>query len=466
MPIRRSMASVSISSSTDRLSLSRTLTALSYALDLTEGHPRGHTARSCLIGMRLAEVIGMPTPQRSDLFYALLLKDAGCSSNAPRVHQLFGGTDHLAKRAVWLRDWRKCAEQLSYALEVVEPDGTLVQRFRKFANLALLGPRGGKELFQIRCDRGAEIAQSIGFGPGVVEAVRTMDEHWDGWGYPAGLKGQAIPLVARIIGLAQVLEIFAEQRGPAAAVAVAAERSGRWFDPDLVRAARALEDDADFWASVYLTGDLPTGVAAVEPVEHVVTADAEGLDRISRAFAWVIDAKSAFTFSHSERMADMTWRIARQLGLPVDRADTMRRAALLHDIGKLAVPNRILDKPGKLTADEWDLVRAHPRFTFEILDRVPGLRDMAFEASLHHERLDGKGYYRGVPGDQLPLGARIMAVADVYDALLADRPYRPGMPIETVMSMLRQDAGTAFCAECVCAAEQVVASGTSSQDAA
>ena len=190
----------------EEIALSRVLTALSYALDLTEGHPRGHTARSCLIGMWIARAVGMAPHEQSDLFYALLLKDAGCSSNATRVHQLFGGTDHVVKRGVWLRDWRRLREQIAYALEHVEPDGSLVQRLRKFAGLAAIGPRGAKELFQIRCDRGAEIAMAIGFPADVASAIRAMDEHWDGWGYAKGLRRDEIPLAARIINLAQVIE--------------------------------------------------------------------------------------------------------------------------------------------------------------------------------------------------------------------------------------------------------------------
>jgi putative nucleotidyltransferase with HDIG domain len=438
------------------LSLSRVLAALSYALDLTEGHPRGHTARSCLIGMRLAQVLDLPVATKSDLFYALLLKDAGCSSNATRVHQLFGGSDHQAKRAVWLRDWRRLREQIGYALEAVEPDGTVVQRFRKFARLAMLGPRGGKELFQIRCDRGAEIARVVGFSSGVAEAIRSMDEHWDGGGYPGGLAGIEIPIEARIIGLAQVVEIFAGEFGPARALGVARERRGRWFDPELVDACASIEHDERFWRDLF-TGDLEEAVAGAEPVERVVGADDAQLDRIARAFAWVIDAKSAFTYEHSERMADVAWAIGRQLGMTGAEATVLRRAALLHDIGKLAVPNRILDKPGRLDADEWAIVKAHPRQTFEILARVPGFDTVALEASLHHERLDGGGYYRGVGAEQLGRGARIMAVADVYDALLADRPYRAGLPLEEVLAVLRKDAGTALCSDCVCAVEQVVA---------
>ena len=432
----------------EEIALSRVLTALSYALDLTEGHPRGHTARSCLIGMWIARAVGMAPHEQSDLFYALLLKDAGCSSNATRVHQLFGGTDHVVKRGVWLRDWRRLREQIAYALEHVEPDGSLVQRLRKFAGLAAIGPRGAKELFQIRCDRGAEIAMAIGFPADVASAIRAMDEHWDGWGYAKGLRRDEIPLAARIINLAQVIEIFAAERSPAAAVAVARDRGGRWFDPALVRACRPLERDTEFWRT--LSGpDLEGTVAAAEPVATTVPADGDRVDRIARAFAWVIDAKSAFTYAHSERVADVTATLAVRLGVPASTRNDLWRAALLHDIGKLGVPNRILDKPGRLTADEWTVVKSHPRYTFEILSRAPGFGGIALDASLHHERLDGRGYYRGVTGEALSLGARIMAVADVYDALLADRPYRPGLPLERVLTMLKEDAGTGLCRDCV-----------------
>ena len=111
-----------------------------------------------------------------------------------------------------------------------------------------------------------------------------MDEHWDGWGYPAGLRGNEIPLIARIIGLAQVVEIFAEQQGPQAAMAVARERTGRWFEPALVQALTSLVDDAEFWAGMFLTGDLEGAVVAAEPVEHAIQYDADGLDRIGARF--------------------------------------------------------------------------------------------------------------------------------------------------------------------------------------
>jgi len=171
-----------------RIPLISVISGLSHALDLTEGHPLGHANRSCIIGMRIAQALGLPAEQQTNLHHALLLKDAGCSSNAQRVHELFGGDDHEVKRAVWLRDWRRLAEQVSYALQYTERHGSLLARMRKLMVLAAKGPRGGGELFRIRCDRGAQIALAMGFPRQTAEAIRSMDEHWDGWGYPDGLR--------------------------------------------------------------------------------------------------------------------------------------------------------------------------------------------------------------------------------------------------------------------------------------
>jgi HD-GYP domain-containing protein (c-di-GMP phosphodiesterase class II) len=128
---------------------------------------------------------------------------------------------------------------------------------------------------------------------------------------------------------------------------------------------------------------------------------------------------------------------------------------LLHDIGKLGVPNRILDKPGKLTDQEWDVVRLHPYYSYQILERVPVFGEFAYDASAHHERLDGRGYYRNLRGDQLSVCARILATADKFDALSADRPYRPGMPLERVMSILNEESGRDLCPSCLVAARDV-----------
>jgi HD-GYP domain-containing protein (c-di-GMP phosphodiesterase class II) len=436
------------------LSVSSILSALSYALDLTEGHPRGHSARTCLIGMEIARVIGLPESQQQDLFYALLLKDAGCSANAERMFQVFGGDDQAAKRGAWERDWRTLSGKASYALKFAEPGGSLIARIKRFVSLATSGRAVGRSIYKIRCDRGAEIAQGLGFSATTAEAIRSMDEHWDGGGYPEGLSGRNIPLLARIVGLAQVAEIFADQRGPQAALAVVRARRGRWFDPGLVTAFACVAADDSVWRRV-TSRELDREVSDVEPQVLHFAVDEQRLDQIAAAFAGVVDAKSPFTFQHSERVAAFATSMGEILGLSRAERVRLKRAALLHDIGKLAVPNRILDKPGQLTEDEWGVVRLHPYYTYQILERVPVFGEFAFDASAHHERMDGRGYYRNLRGDQLSLPARILAAADKFDALSADRPYRQGMPPGRVCDVLSADAGFDLCPDCVTAVKHV-----------
>ena len=437
------------------LKLSSILSGLSYALDLTEGHPRGHASRSCLIGMRIGREVGLTPEDQSNLFYALLLKDAGCSSNSARVFQLFGGDDQSAKRGVWLRDWRKLREQIAYLLDYVEPEGRLFERARRLAVLAAKGPASRRMLFEVRCDRGAEIARTLGFSPATAQAVRCMDEHWDGGGYPDGLKKQDIPILGRIVGLAQVVEIFASDKGPAQAVTVAKQRRGSWFDPQLVDAFLGIAKEESLW-SACASANLDDTVAKSEPEGREITADDKRLNDIAEAFSWVIDAKSPYTYHHSQRVADFAVGIGERLGLDAAALVRLRRAALLHDIGKLSVPNRILDKPAKLTPREWEVVKLHPYYTYQILERVPVFGELAFDASAHHERMDGRGYFRNLPGTQLSPAARILATADQLDALSAERPYRGKLPRETVVEIMRGERGTGLWPDAVDAAENVL----------
>jgi len=430
------------------LPLSAVLAGLSAALDITEGHPRGHAARTCLISMRLADALRLSPDESSDLFYAALLKDAGCSANAARVFQMFGGPDeHATKRAVWLRDWRKLDQKVRYALEWVEPEGDFLARMQQFIKLAANGPGAERELFEIRCARSAAIARALGMSEATAQAVQAMDEHWDGGGHPGGLRGERIPIAARIIGLAQVVEIFWGIAGPDRALEMAAERRGRWFDPELVDCLQSMSANT-LWASLE-SPDLNGTVAAAEPEERAIEATSERLDQIATAFAWVIDAKSSFTFEHSDRVSALALAAAVRLGFSEAELIRLRRAALLHDIGKLAVPNAILDKPGKLTDAEWAVVKEHPAHTLHVLQQVPVFRELADDAANHHERVDGRGYFRGLTGDQLTDAAKLLAVADVADALMSARPYRPALAIEEVTALLIKGRGTQFWPEAV-----------------
>jgi HD-GYP domain-containing protein (c-di-GMP phosphodiesterase class II) len=436
--------------------LSEILSALSYALDITEGQPEGHAVRTCLIGMRLADAVGLPAADRGALFYALLLKDLGCSSNAARLCTIFGADDRALKREHRVTDWSATLPSLAYAVRHAVPAAALWVRAARVAALVVRERGSGRALVQTRCDRGAAIAEMLGFSEVTRDAIRTLDEHWDGRGLPLGLAGEAIPLGGRIVCLAQLVEVFAARYGVEAAIAVARERRGTWFDPALVDALRQLGRDATLWQQVL--GPSPRGhLAALEPEDEVRMVDEAALDLIAEAFARVIDAKSPYTFRHSEGVASVAVEIGRAMDLEPEELRDLRRAGLLHDIGKLGVSNLILDKPGKLTDQEIAQVRLHPAYTQQILGRVAAFAGIVEAASAHHERLDGRGYHLGLPGERLSAMARALAVADVYEALTADRPYRAGLPRDEVVAMLRRQSGTALCPECVEAVASEVA---------
>jgi putative nucleotidyltransferase with HDIG domain len=416
-----------------RIPLSGVIGALSYALDIAEGQPPGHAVRSCLIGMRLAAEIDLSAAQRSDLFYALLLKDAGCSANANRMSVLFAADDRVAKATSKLVDWTNPRAALVWSLRTVAPGTGLRRRLEVLKGIRDEG-EVTRKFMEARCDRGAEIARMLFLSEETALAIKSLDEHWDGRGMPDGLGGEEIPLAARILCLAQTVEVFHAARGLKAARAMAKERRGRWFDPALVDAFLGFCGDRDFWDAL----ESPN-VSEWEPPDFALAGDDARLDRIAEAFARVIDAKSPFTARHSERVAEIADGIASVLYFGPDDRRIMRRAGLLHDIGKLAISNRILDKPGKLTDEEFTAIRTHPVHTLRILERAPCFTDLAELAANHHEKLDGSGYPRGLAAGDLDLAMRVLAVADVYEALTADRPYRAPLPVEEALAIIDRD---------------------------
>jgi putative nucleotidyltransferase with HDIG domain len=436
------------------------VSALSYALDLVEGQPAGHAVRTCLIGLRIAEHIHMQERDRRNLYFALLLKDAGCSSNATRMCQIVGGDEISAKAAVKLTDWTRAGmEGLIYAWRYIAPGAPLIAKIRRIGTMAINKKPQAKELVQIRCDRGAAIAREMGFSEATAEAVRCLDEHWCGQGYPDGLKGEEIPILARILNLSQTLEVYWRERGADAAIVVALERAKRWFDPRLSKAAKSLHAQGELFKDLDRPDMLQAMLLDLQPAQDSLPVTGERIDEICSAFATVVDAKSPFTFRHSLGVTSAALSMSQRLGFGIEAQTAIRRAALLHDAGKLNVPNSILEKPGKLDADEWTIIRNHPHHTFQILRRIPGFGELAEIAASHHEKLDGTGYWRGLTAQQMPLPARLLAVADIYDALAAERPYRSALPREKVFSIIDEHVPHALDADCVQALKDGVSSG-------
>jgi HD-GYP domain-containing protein (c-di-GMP phosphodiesterase class II) len=423
------------------------LGALSHALDLTEGQPKGHCVRACWIGTHMGKAINLSDGELSDLYYTLLLKDLGCSSNAARICQLYLADDQQFKADFKLIDG-SLSQALRFVLSHTGLQSGMAERFRAVINIMRNGGEISRELIEARCQRGADIARLMGFSESVATAIQHLDEHWDGRGKPAGVLARAIPTSAQIALMAQVADVFHMSSGPAAAIREIENRSGSWFAPDLVEVFTALAEWEGLWEPLH-SPQLPSHVLGLEPGGLVRNANEADLDQIAKGFALVIDSKSPFTRGHSERVALFTDLIAEEMHCTQEHRRFLRRAALLHDIGKLAISNTILDKPDKLTEEEFASIKTHPVHSTAILRGVSAFAAMADVAGHHHERLDGKGYPHGLRGEQIGIDTRIVTVADVFDALTADRPYRKAMTPANAFTIMDKEVGTAFDPVCL-----------------
>jgi putative nucleotidyltransferase with HDIG domain len=437
----------------DTLALSELLGALSCALDMTEGQPAGHSMRCCWIGMAVGREIGLPEPALYELYYALLLKDLGCSSNAAKVADFYR-TDDRAFKQRFKTIGPKLTDAVGFLMGNAAADLDPIRRAQALAHVFRHAGPTSRELIATRCHRGAEIALKLGFSEGVAAGVRDLDEHWDGGGAPEGRSGEAISLYARIALLAQAVDVFHAEAGPDAALAEARRRRGSWFDPALVDALLRAAKRPEFWAGL-LAPDLADRLLALEPATETVPLDDARLDAIAEGFGLVVDAKSPFTAGHSGRVADFAARLGDALGVSEDRRPWLRRAALLHDIGKLGVSNRLLDKPGRLSDDEWVAMRAHADRTREILGRIAAFDEWAAIAAAHHEKLDGTGYPLRLVGSEIGVETRIITACDVFDALTADRPYRGAMPLDRAFEIMREEVGRGIDPEVLAALERL-----------
>ena len=436
------------------LKLAELISALSHALDVTEGQPVGHCVRCCWIGMHLGREIGLPANELWELYYTLLLKDLGCSSNAARICELYMTDDLHFKH-----DFKQVGDNLSQVVRfVLQHTGLkagLAERFKGVLNILKNGTEISRQLIQTRCQRGAEIARLLRFSEGIAQGIYNLDEHWNGQGKPSGVAGPEIPVYARIALLSQVVDVFHTAGSKEAALAEAANRSGQWFDPDLVAALQRLGTQDAFWATLR-SDAIDQAVTALEPSEYEVALDDDYLDDIATAFGQVVDSKSPYTSGHSTRVALYTDLIAESMGVDAERRRWLKRGALLHDVGKLGVSNSVLDKAGKLDEAEWAEVRGHAALTESILSRISAFSELARIAGAHHERLDGGGYPRGLMAADIAMETRIITTANIFDAITAERPYRGAVPVDQTLVMMEKTVGTALDPRCFEALKQAM----------
>ena len=454
-----------ISYSDGAVSLSEVISALTFALDLTDGAVPGHSLRTCLLGMRLAQAIGVPSTELTSLYYALLLKDIGCADNVTRFSQIMSADDRGPwSLSAWDGDLGADPLLLERIWKEVLPEVPLPGRIGRLLGGSAGEPEDPRRLWEIQSSRVTKTMQHLGMTDLTIEAVRRIDERWDGSGMPSGLRGEAIPLLGRICAVAQTLDAFATEHGAEAALKMVRSRRGTWFDPAIVRAAQQLHTSGKLWKQCRASHveETRAEVMRQDPGPSSSALTPERVDRICEAFGSAVDAKSPFTYHHSLGVTEVAVHLSMELGLAADRISLVRRAAFLHDIGKLAVPNRILDKRGRLTGQEWSIVMRHPALSGSILCRVSAFRELAVLAAEHHERLDGSGYPFRLKADQISLESRIIAISDCYAAMAEDRPYRPGLEADHILAIIAEDVPHKLDATCFAALSSAVSRWDSS----
>jgi putative nucleotidyltransferase with HDIG domain len=419
----------------DDLRLADLLAALSVATDLGMGNEPEKAIRSCLLATELARATGLTEAQCRDVYYTSMVLHLGCTAPSHELGHLFGDDVGVMSRGEHTDD---STLRGSLAVLGLAGRGTGVRRAGHLARVLTAGQEGSAAILRSVCDVGTRLADRLHLGAGVVAALRDGTEVWDGSSGAFGHAGDDIALPARFALVATQAVIFDRLGGPDAAVRVVRDRAGHWFDPAV--AATFLRDgpdllrrlgEADVWAEVL--------AAEPGPVRRVPVT---GLDEVAGVFADMVDLKSRFTLGHSPSVAELAVAAADRLGLPSARVGVLRRAGLLHDIGRVAVSVGVWERPRGLTSTQWEQVRLHPYHSERILDRSPVLAELAPVAGMHHERSDGSGYHHAVAGAAIPIEARLLAAADVFQAMTQDRPHRRAVSGEQAAAQLEAEASS------------------------
>jgi HD-GYP domain-containing protein (c-di-GMP phosphodiesterase class II) len=410
--------------------LAELVATLSLGTDLGLGQPMEHVIRQSLLAMRMGEHLGLDAAERRVIYYSGLLAWVGCFTDAYEQARWFG--DDIAFKA---DGFVQEGGQISFLLGHIGMGQPLPERIR--LGVAFLGD--GRHMLVDMLENhylaADALAARLELGDDVRESLKQTFERWDGKYAPLGLKGEQILLTSRLIHLANVVEFFQRRAGVPAAVAAARERSGGEFDPALVELF--CEQAATICAGLDAATHWETVIAA-EPSLATFLSPRQ-FDDALEACADFIDLKSPYTIGHSRGVAELTAAAARGCGLPADEVTILRRAALVHDFGRLGVSNGIWDKRGVLTQAEFERVRLHPYLSERMLSFSPALAPLATIAVQHHERLDGSGYPRGLAGDAISFGGRLLGAADMYHAKTELRPHRPALSPEDAAAALRAE---------------------------
>jgi HD-GYP domain-containing protein (c-di-GMP phosphodiesterase class II) len=414
--------------------LAELLAALSLGIDLGFSQPMEHVLRQCRIALRLSELVGLEEAVREAVYYAALLVNVGCHTDAYEQAHWFG--DDIAMKATKYEFEPFSARDMVAMLRMLGSGGTPLHRMRVAFDFAVSGRKELDGMIEGHARLARRLGEELRLSEATLDGLSSSYEMWNGKGFPGELSGTDIPIASRIAHLSEFMEVSHRTGGIEGALEIARRRSGKQFDPNLVEVLQAdVEkvfhqlDDTESWDAVI----------DAEPALSRVLSPSECDDALT-AISRFVDLKSPYTLGHSAAVSDLAGRAAEAIGAGRPEATLVRRAALVMRFGCLGVSNAIWDKPGSLSASEWERVRLHPYLTERMLQHSPALAPLGQVAVQVRERLDGSGYPRALSGSSITRPARVLAAADAYQAMLEPRPHRPARSPDEAANELRDDA--------------------------
>jgi HD-GYP domain-containing protein (c-di-GMP phosphodiesterase class II) len=417
------------------LRLADLLAGLSLITDYELGVQPDDAVRSCLVATALARKLNLHEGEVAEVFYDSLIEHVGCLGYAHETYRVWGD-DVAANRAAQLTNFADPKELLTRYLPTLLRDVDGRDRPRVVARFVTKGPGFLKRFATASCEVAAQTARRLGLPQEVQLGLRQYAEWWNGKGAPAGVKGEDISLTARVVHVASVAAKFDSLGGPGLAVEAVRQRAGSIFDPAI---AATFVAHAHELLDIAGAGDPRRRVLDVEP-EPLRFVPVAQLPGVATAIGDLVDLKTPFTHGHSAGVARLARAASERLGLDDETVARLEVAALLHDLGRVAISNAVWEKPGPLTSGEWEQVRLHPYHSERILSCTTVLEPMAALAGMHHERMDGSGYHRGCNAAQIPLPARVLAAADAMQAMTQARPHRDALTVEQAAQQLQRDA--------------------------
>jgi HD-GYP domain-containing protein (c-di-GMP phosphodiesterase class II) len=418
------------------LRLAELLAGLSLVTDLAANHPPEQALRASVLATHLAGDLGLGDKDVSHIYYATMLRYIGCTAPMPEYAAGMGVADADMRPRGDMTDMTNPREAFSLLFSL----GGGLPAWRRpavWAGVMIRGRSIAPAGVRADCEVAAHMARRFNLGEDVATAMLQTFERWDGHGLPNAMSGESIALTARVANVAFAAVMFHDAGGRETAVDAIGRWSGRSLDPEI---ADTFLKRSDELLQTVETEDAWRDALACEPAPKQIVAERR-LDDVVRGFGDFVDLKSTYFHGHSAGVAALAEAAGRACHLSEFDMTALRRAGWLHDLGRAGVPTIVWEKPGPLTITDWELVRLHPYHTERILSRSETLGPLAQLAGMHHERIDGSGYHRGAPAAAQPRTARILATADVYQALTQERPHRRAVSPDAAARILEAQPG-------------------------